>query len=266
MKTALVTGASAGLGRALARGLAAHGWRLVIDARGGEQLRALVRELRTVTEIEGVVGDVTDPAHRAQLAARIGDGGLDLLVHNASTLGPRGLLPLESMGVTDLRDVLETNVLAPLALTRLVLPGLLRARGTVITISSDAAVEHYETWGGYGMSKAALDHLAGTLAAEHAELSVYAVDPGDMRTAMHQAAFPGEDISDRPEPETVVAPILRLIERRPASGRLRAADLAADLAAADLAAVDLAAADPSGADLAGADPSGADLASAAVAR
>lgn len=226
MKTALVTGASLGLGRALARALAEEGWRLVLDARGAEQLGAVVEQLRSMTEVEGVVGDVTDASHRAELMERVGEGGLDLLVHNASTLGPGGLKPLRSHTATELRAVFETNVVAPALLTGQLLPVLLRVRGVVVTISSDAAVGHYETWGGYGASKAALDHVALTLAAEQPDLAVYAVDPGDMRTAMHQAAFPGEDISDRPEPESAVAPLLGLVTDRPPSGRFRASDLA----------------------------------------
>ncbi|WP_411284158.1 SDR family NAD(P)-dependent oxidoreductase [Lapillicoccus sp.] len=226
MKTALVTGASVGLGRALARALARRGWHLVVDARHAGPLRAVVEELSRVTEVEALVGDITDAAHRAQLAELVGDGSLDLLVHNASTLGPGGLTPLALLHAAALRDILETNLVAPADLTRQLLGALGRARGTVLSISSDAAVEHYETWGGYGASKAALDHLALTLAAEHPDLAVYAVDPGDMRTAMHQAAFPGEDISDRPGPETVVDPILRLLDERPPSGRFRASDLA----------------------------------------
>jgi NAD(P)-dependent dehydrogenase (short-subunit alcohol dehydrogenase family) len=231
MKTALVTGASSGLGLALARALAGRGWRLVLDARGAARLMDVVDELGSVTEVEGLVGDVTDPAHRAELARRAGDGGLNLLVHNASTLGPSGLRTLTTHTAKDLRAVFETNVIAPVTLTQQLLPALLAARGTVITISSDAAVGHYETWGGYGASKAALDHVALTLAAEHPTLAVYAVDPGDMRTAMHQAAFPGEDISDRPEPETLVEPLLRLVADRPPSGRFRASDLALSEAA-----------------------------------
>ena len=226
MKTALVTGASVGLGRTLARALARRGWHLVVDARHAEPLRVVVEELSRVTAVDGLVGDITDAAHRAQLAELVGDGSLDLLVHNASTLGPGGLTPLASLTAAALRDILETNLVAPADLTRQLLGALGRARGTVLTISSDAAVEHYETWGGYGASKAALDHFALTLAAEHPDLAVYAVDPGDMRTAMHQAAFPGEDISDRPGPETVVDPILRLVDERPPSGRFRASDLA----------------------------------------
>jgi NAD(P)-dependent dehydrogenase (short-subunit alcohol dehydrogenase family) len=231
MTTALITGASAGLGRALARALAVRGWQLVIDARGERALVETAAELSSSTRAVAVPGDLTDPAHRTALADAVrvlADGeGLDLLVHNASTLGPTGLHPLADTDEAELRLILETNLVAPLALTRILLPDLRRARGTVLTISSDAAVAHYPTWGGYGASKAALDHLAGTLAAEHPELTVHAVDPGDMRTAMHQAAFPGEDIGDRPLPETVVPHLLGLLDVPRASGRCRATDVAA---------------------------------------
>jgi NAD(P)-dependent dehydrogenase (short-subunit alcohol dehydrogenase family) len=229
MHTALVTGASAGLGRALASELARLGWRVVVDARGGDSLREAAARITGEAgsgEIVAVPGDVTDPDHRRSLADVVNGSGLELLVHNASTLGEGGLRPLADLPAAELRAILETNVVAPVALTALLLPALRRAHGAILTISSDAAVEHYERWGGYGASKAALDHVAGTFAAEHAEVAAYAVDPGDMRTAMHQAAFPGEDISDRPLPETVVAPILRLIDARPPSGRYRAGDLA----------------------------------------
>ncbi len=228
MQTALVTGGSAGLGRALATELAVRGWRVVLDARHPDLLRDAVRHIGRRTgsrHVQAVPGDVTDLVHRAELAAAIGSGGLDLLVHNASTLGPTGLHRLGDLSAAELRSILDTNVVAPVALTALLLPALTRARGVIVTISSDAGAEHYETWGGYGASKAALDHVAGTLAAEHPEIAAYAVDPGDMRTAMHQAAFPGEDISDRPLPEDVVGRLLGLVEARPGSGRYRVADL-----------------------------------------
>jgi len=229
MHTALITGGSAGLGRALTAALATRGWRVVVDARHADELRRVVAEIGRSCgspHVVAVPGDVTDVAHRAELAAVVGASGLDLLVHNASTLGPRGLRSLAELGAADLRDVLAVNVVAPVALTAAVLPALRRAGGIIVTVSSDAAVEHYETWGGYGASKAALDHVAGTLAAEVPEVAAYAVDPGDMRTAMHQAAFPGEDISDRPLPETVLPALLRLLDERPPSGRYRLADLA----------------------------------------
>jgi NAD(P)-dependent dehydrogenase (short-subunit alcohol dehydrogenase family) len=223
---ALVTGASAGLGSALARSLAARGWRLVIDARGEVQLLQVAADLET--EVTPVVGDVADSWHRADLAAAVERAGrLDLLVHNASRLGPSPQPRLADYSLEELRAVYEVDVFAPLALTQLLLPLLTSSSsGIVVSISSDAAVEPYAGWGGYGSAKAALDQLSAVLGAEHQDLRVYAFDPGDMRTAMHQQAFPGEDISDRPEPETVVPAWWRLIDERPPSGRYRAADLA----------------------------------------
>jgi NAD(P)-dependent dehydrogenase (short-subunit alcohol dehydrogenase family) len=219
--TALVTGAGRGLGLALARALLSGGRSVVADARRSGHLAAALPGAVVVP------GDVTDPVHRDALAAAVrGLGRLDLLVNNASDLGPSPLPLLADVPLAAARRVYEVNVLAPLALTQLFLPLLRAARGTVMNVSSDAAVEAYENWGTYGSSKAALDQLTAVLAAEEPELSVYAVDPGDMRTEMHQAAFPGEDISDRPEPETVVPALLRLIAARPPSGRVRAADFA----------------------------------------
>jgi NAD(P)-dependent dehydrogenase (short-subunit alcohol dehydrogenase family) len=220
---AVVTGASAGLGLALARGLAERGWALVIDARGGEALAGAAAELgETATAI---AGDVTDPRHREELAEAVrGLGRLDLLVNNASELGPSPQPPLADYPLDQLRRVYEVDVFAPIALAQHLLPWLTESSGIVLNISSDAAVEAYEGWGGYGSAKAALDHASRVLAAEHPGIAVYAVDPGDLRTAMHQAAFPGEDISDRPEPHTVVPSFLRLLEARPASGRYRAAE------------------------------------------
>jgi NAD(P)-dependent dehydrogenase (short-subunit alcohol dehydrogenase family) len=222
---ALVTGSSQGLGLALTRALDAAGWRVVADARHADVLHRAVADLAGVT---AVPGDVTDPGHRAALATTVaGLGRLDLLVHNASALGPSPLPPLADLPVAELERILAVNVLAPLALTQLLLDDLRAARGTVVAVSSDAAVEAYEGWGGYGSSKAALDHLTAVLAAENSDLHVYAVDPGDMNTAMHQLAFPGEDISDRPQPETVVPALLRLTRQELPSGRYRAADLLA---------------------------------------
>lgn len=228
MPTAIVTGGSAGLGRALGRTLAGLGWRLVIDGRSTSRLERAAAEMRRLTDVVAVPGDVTDPAHRAALAASADlAGGPDLLVNNASTLGPSPLPSLEQLSPDDLRVVLATNVEAPHALTRLVLPALLRRRGIVLNVSSDAAVEHYPGWGAYAASKAALDHLTLTLAGENPEIAAYAVDPGDMRTEMHQRAFPDEDIGDRPEPGSVVPALVSLLRDRPASGRYRAADLPA---------------------------------------
>lgn len=225
MPVALITGASRGLGRALARGLAARGWSLVLDARGAADLVAATEGLEPA-RTRLVPGDVTDAPHREDLVAAAWDlGGLDLVVNNASHLGPSPQPRLADYRTDELARVFEVDVLAPHALLREALPALRQARGVVVDVSSDAAVEAYEGWGGYGSAKAALDHLSAVLAVEEPGLRVYSVDPGDMRTAMHQAAFPGEDISDRPEPETVVPAFLALLELRPPSGRYRAADL-----------------------------------------
>jgi NAD(P)-dependent dehydrogenase (short-subunit alcohol dehydrogenase family) len=224
MPVALITGASRGLGRAAARALADRGWSVVADARREDDLADAHRGYPSVAAI---AGDVTSPGHRADLAAAVrGLGRLDVLVNNASSLGPSPLPPLRQYELGELRRVYETNVLAPLALIQLLTSQLEAAGGAVINVSSDAAVEAYPGWGGYGSSKAALDQLTAVLAAEESGLRCYAFDPGDMRTDMHQQAFPGEDISDRPEPAAVVPALLRLIDERPPSGRYRAADLA----------------------------------------
>jgi NAD(P)-dependent dehydrogenase (short-subunit alcohol dehydrogenase family) len=224
-RTALVTGASRGLGLALATALDATGWHLVLDARDGDRLATAVAGLPVPDLVTALAGDVADPAHRAALAAAV-PAQLDLLVLNASELGPSPLPPLADLPLTAFERVLAVNTVAPLGLVQLLLPALRRARGRVLLISSDAAVEAYAGWGGYGASKAALDQLSRVLAVEEPELRVHAVDPGDMATAMHQAAFPGEDISDRPAPETVVPALLRLVEEELPSGRYRAAELA----------------------------------------
>jgi NAD(P)-dependent dehydrogenase (short-subunit alcohol dehydrogenase family) len=222
--TALITGASRGLGRALAHSLAERGWRLVLDARREGDLAVVGDELPGAVV---VAGDVTDPTHRDALAASVAVlGRLDLLVNNASELGPSPLPRLVDHPLDSLRRVYETDVVAPLALVQLLLPELRATGGTIVNVSSDAAVEPYPGWGGYGSAKAALDHLSAVLALEEPEVRVYAVDPGDMRTDLHQAAFPHEDISDRPEPESVVPALLRLLDVRPASGRYRAAEMA----------------------------------------
>jgi len=227
MPVAVVTGASRGFGRALAVDLAEDGWDLVVDGRHQGPLDELGRELDgSPSRRACMAGDVTDPAHRAALIrAAEGFGSLDLIVNNASTLGPSPLPRLDGYPLDELRLVYETNVVAPLALVQEALPLLRRSRGTVISLSSDAAVEGYRGWGGYGSSKAALDQLDRVLAVEEPGLRVYAFDPGDMRTAMHQAAFPGEDISDRPEPETVVPLLRRLLDSGAPSGRYRAEEL-----------------------------------------
>jgi NAD(P)-dependent dehydrogenase (short-subunit alcohol dehydrogenase family) len=228
MSTALVTGGSAGLGKALVTALARLGWQVVVDGRDAARMHEAAT--RIGTGVRPVVGDVGDPRHRERLAGEVDTlgGRLDLLVNNASTLGPTPLKPVADLGAEDLDGIWLTNVAAPLALTQALLPALRAAGGVLLNISSDAAVEHYETWGGYAASKAALDHLTVTLGVENPWLAAYAVDPGDMRTAMQQAAFPGEDIGDRPPPETVVPHLLALLAERPPSGRYRAAAFAAD--------------------------------------
>jgi NAD(P)-dependent dehydrogenase (short-subunit alcohol dehydrogenase family) len=223
-RTALVTGASRGLGRALASALSDRGWRLVLDGRDAARLASTVAALPRPDLVTAVAGDVADPRHRAALADAAGPR-LDLLVNNASDLGPSPLPHLADLPADELLRVLAVNAVAPLALAQAVLPALRGAGGRVVNISSDAAVEAYEGWGGYGASKAALDQLTAVLAVEHPELRVYAVDPGDMATDMHQAAFPGEDISDRPAPESVVPGLLALVDADLPSGRYRAADL-----------------------------------------
>jgi len=216
MPTAIVTGASRGLGLAVARALAARHWRLVIDAREAAPLHAAAEELGAIA----IPGDVADAAHREALVAAAGP--VDLLVNNASVLGPSPQPPLAGYPLDVLEQVYRVNVLAPLALFQL---ASLNPGARVINVTSDAGAEPYEGWGGYGSSKAALEQLSAILAIEHPELRVYAVDPGDMNTRMHQEAFPGEDISDRPPPEDSVPGLLALVEGDVPSGRYRAAEL-----------------------------------------
>ena len=219
--TALITGGSSGLGLALGRQLDSDGWSVVTDARDENRLRSALGG----TAIHGVPGDVADAGHRSALIEAVtGLGGLDLLVLNASTLGPLPMRPLRQYHPLEIGEVLRTNGGAQAALMIALADELLRRDGVVIGISSDAAVQHYETWGPYGASKAALDHLVLTF-GEETGLATYAVDPGDMRTPMQQDAFPGEDISDRPLPQSVVPRLLALLEQRPERGRYLAADV-----------------------------------------
>ena len=226
MKKALVTGASRGLGRALASGLAAAGYALVIDARDGQALRLAAEAIRAGApgaDVTALPGDVTDPAHRAALRAAAGE--IDLLVNNAGTLGAAPLPALADYPIEELRAAFEANVIAPVALTQLFLPALRERGGAVLNVTSDAAVEPYAGWGGYGAAKAAIEQASNVLAAEESAVRVWWVDPGDLRTDMHQAAFPGEDISDRPRPESVAPALVRLVTERLPSGRYRATEL-----------------------------------------
>jgi NAD(P)-dependent dehydrogenase (short-subunit alcohol dehydrogenase family) len=227
MQVAVVTGASRGFGLAVARGLATAGWALVLDARGELALEAAVGELSPVTTVRAIAGDITDAAHRSALVeAANGLGDLALVVNNAGALGPSPQPRLADYPLDALRGLYDVNVVAQLGVIQAALPSLRAAHAPVIVnVTSDAAREQYEGWGGYGSSKAALEQLGNVLAAEEPNVRVYTFDPGDMRTQMHQDAFPGEDISDRPEPESVVPAFLRLLEQRPASGRYRAAEL-----------------------------------------
>jgi NAD(P)-dependent dehydrogenase (short-subunit alcohol dehydrogenase family) len=220
MAIGIVTGGSQGLGLALTRTLVDRGWRIVVDARDEEALR---REWGYPPHDVVIAGDVSDAAHREALVEAAGPS-IDLIVNNASTLGPSPMPALAEYPLEELRRVYEVNVLAPLGLVQAALPRLAPG-AAVVNITSDAAVEPYEGWGGYGSSKAALEQLTAILAAEHPELRVYTVDPGDMRTQMHQDAFPGEDISDRPPPEESVPGLLALIEGDLPSGRYRAREL-----------------------------------------
>jgi putative nucleotidyltransferase with HDIG domain len=233
-RVAIITGASQGLGLALARALAGRGWRLVIDARRAGALAEAERELAATTTVEAIAGDVADPDHRAELvAAAVRLGRLDALVNNASLLGPSPQPELAAYPADVLRRVYEVNVLAPLALIQDSLELLARTGGRVVNLTSDAAVEAYPGWGGYGSAKAAFEQLTAVLAAEHPDLRIYAVDPGDMRTEMHQDAFPGEDISDRADPADRAPALVELIEGERPSGRYAAGDLLAEAAARD---------------------------------
>jgi len=224
---ALVTGASRGLGHALTTELVRRGWHVVVDGRDAGRLAESVAVLAHAGSVTAVPGDVVDPAHRQELVEAVAAaGGLDLLVNNASELGPSPQPPLAHYPLDVLERVFAVNTFAPLALCQLLLPHLEHRGGRVLNVSSDAAAEAYEGWGGYGSAKAALDQLTAVLAVENPTLRVYAVDPGDMATDMQQRAFPGEDISDRPAPETVVPALLGLIEGDLPSGRYVRKELA----------------------------------------
>lgn len=221
-RTALITGASRGLGLALAQALAARGWRLIVDARNAQPLAVAAAALCEQTTVTSIPGDVSDPSHRRALAvAARAAGGLDAVVNNASILGPSPQPALLDYDLATLEQVYRVNVLAPLALLQRLRPTL-RAGARILNVTSDAAVEPYAGWGGYGSSKAALEQLSAILAAENPQWRVYWVDPGDMRTQMHQEAFPGEDISDRPLPETSIPGFLQLLEEDLPSGRYQA--------------------------------------------
>jgi NAD(P)-dependent dehydrogenase (short-subunit alcohol dehydrogenase family) len=221
-RVAIITGASQGLGLAIARELARRDWQLVIDARGRDDLERAAAELSALTDVQALSGDVADEVHRRALIEAAGEH-VDLLVNNASVLGPSPQPALANYPLAELEHVFQVNVVAPLALVQLARPRL--TGGCVINVTSDAAVEAYPGWGGYGSSKAALEQVTAVLGAEHPELRIYAVDPGDMRTRMHQEAFPGEDISDRPPPEESVPGLLALVEGSLPSGRYRAQEL-----------------------------------------
>lgn len=221
--TALITGGSAGLGLALARALDERGWTVVVDGRDPARLLQATID----TDIIGIAGDVADPGHRSELVAEIGrHGPLDLLVNNASTLGPLPMRPAAALYSVDLRGIWAVNVDAPHELARRLMPALVVGDGILVGITSDAAVQHYPSWGGYGASKAALEHLTLTAAAE-ADVAGYAIDPGDMRTRMHADAAPGEDLSRLPDPATVIPYLLAVLDERPPSGRYRLADVPA---------------------------------------
>jgi NAD(P)-dependent dehydrogenase (short-subunit alcohol dehydrogenase family) len=226
-RKAIITGASRGLGLALARALARDGWTLIIDARGKEELESARAELSRDTRVVAIPGDVTDPEHREVLARAAREaGGVDALVNNASILGPSPQPGLLDYPLDVFEQVYRTNVVSPLALIQ-DLSTDLKPQARIINVTSDAAVEPYEGWGGYGSSKAALEQLSNILAAENPGLRVYRVDPGDMRTRMHQEAFPDEDISDRPLPEVSVPGFIELLTGDLPSGRYEARELAA---------------------------------------
>ncbi len=226
-KTALITGASRGLGFELANALADQGWNLIINGRNAKKLLAAQQHLAKKTKVEAISGDVIDEIHLLQFPDRLASfNGIDLVVNNASTLGASPLPKLLDFPIERIHTVFHTNVIAPLSLLQKISP-FINEEAVIINVSSDAAIHAYEGWGGYGSSKAALDHLTQTLAKENPQWHIYAVDPGDMQTTMHQEAFPGEDISDRPLPEKTVAGFLFLVEKKIESGRYISAELIA---------------------------------------
>jgi len=226
-RTALITGASRGFGLALARGVADRGWNLILTARDPERLRGVRDELAAITHVAALAGDVIDPKHREALAVLArGHAGLDALINNAGMLGPSPQPALLEYPLESLVEVFRANVVAPLAVIQ-ELRRELKPGARIINVTSDAAVNAYPGWGGYGASKAALEQITSILAVENPDLRVYSVDPGDMRTDMHQAAYPGEDISDRPLPETKVPAFVRVLEGNLPSGRYAASELAA---------------------------------------
>ncbi len=229
-RTAIITGASRGLGLALARRLAEDGWTLIVDARGEDDLESARAELSRHTRVIAIAGDVADAGHRAEISEAAHEaGGVDALVNNASILGPSPQPELLDYPLDVLREVYSSNMISPLALVQEI-RGDLKPGARIINVTSDAAVEPYEGWGGYGSSKAALEQLSNILAAENPDLRVYRVDPGDMRTRMHQEAFPDEDISDRPLPEESVPGFVELLTGDLPSGRYEARSLPAGTA------------------------------------
>ena len=225
-RTALITGASRGLGKALAKALARRRWNLIITSRNAKDLRAVRNELAALTHVAAIPGDVADEDHRHLLAVLArGHGGLDALINNAGALGPSPLPGLLDFPLDRLRELFDTNVIAPLGVIQAVRSEL-KPHARVVNVTSDAAVNAYGGWGGYGASKAALEQISSVLAEENSELRVYWVDPGDMRTDMHQAAYAGEDISDRPLPEDRVPGFISLLEGELPSGRYLASELA----------------------------------------
>ncbi len=226
MSLAVITGASRGLGLALTRELAHRGWDLIVDARDGEALERAIATLEVRDKVTAIPGDIATAKHREALARAARGGHVDLLINNASTLGASPRPTLDRYPIDELERVFQVNVIAPLAMIQNLLPELTAVNGSIVNVTSDAGTEPYEGWGGYGSSKAALDQFSAILAAEQPSLGVYAFDPGDMRTVMHQEAFPGEDISDHADPEVVVPSLLRLVDERPPSGKYRHAELA----------------------------------------